>query len=152
VDLVFFDPPYALVQERAGWERVRVQVSRAAGLMKEKSFAVVRTPWPFRHLVAEEGAAEDGAAGTARARGPARRGRRGDEEEERVWEGEELRELEESGYAEAIEGFDEDDEVEEMEAAAPAGRWEGADLRIAGMRGPETHVYGSTAIHLYEKE
>lgn len=149
VDLVFFDPPYALVQQPEGWDRLKLQVSRAAGMMKEKSFAVVRTPWPFRHR--SGGGTEESGEEAAEPRVRDRRARREEEEDERVWEGEELRDLEEGGYAGATEEFDAEGE-DELDEEESAGHWEAVDLKIPGMRGPETHVYGSTAIHLYMKE
>ncbi len=140
IDLMFFDPPYPLIQDPEGWDRVKLQFSRGLEMMKEKSFAVLRTPWPFRHRV-DGPDAPDEADNDDRRRGEP-------EEDEKVWEGEDLRELEESGYAEAMQddddGFDEDEEEE-----TSAGRWAPVDLAIPGAKGPETHVYGSTALHFY---
>lgn len=144
VDLMFFDPPYPLVQNPESWDRVKLQFSRAMELMKEKSFAVLRTPWPFRHRILQEGEQE------AEERG---RGREEDDDsEEKVWEGEDLRELEASGYADAME--DDEDELDEDEETAETapGHWEMVDLNIPGAQGPETHIYGSTAIHLYMRK
>jgi 16S rRNA G966 N2-methylase RsmD len=51
VDLIFMDPPYPLVLDPDGWARVRRQLSRLISLnLSEKGFAVLRTPWPFRHV------------------------------------------------------------------------------------------------------
>jgi 16S rRNA (guanine(966)-N(2))-methyltransferase RsmD len=176
VDLMFFDPPYALVDEAEGWERVRVQFGRAMGLLKPKAFAVLRTPWPFKHFVPDEVVAEAGSEEEAQrmerrkgGKGAKEARRRRGEDDERVWEGEDLRELEATGYAEAMEdedddvdGFDdemegegEDGEGEEGDGAGesaprgPAGRWVPADLSIIGATGPETHIYGSSEVHFY---
>jgi 16S rRNA (guanine966-N2)-methyltransferase len=155
VDLMFFDPPYAIVEDPEGWDRVKLQFSRAGGLMKDKSFAVLRTPWPFRHRIRDAAVIEE----EPRSSRSSRRGERDEEEEEKIWEGEDLRELEESGYAAAMgddDGGDEGDEDEDGAEGAWAedetmGRFEAVSLAIPGMQGPETHVYGSTAIHLYMK-
>lgn len=136
VDLMFFDPPYALLQDPAGWARLKLQFSRAMELMKEKSFAVLRTPWPFRHRIIDEPTEEQELA----------------EEDDgvRIWEGESLRELEAGGYAAAMEDDDiEDDDIDDEPAP---GRWQQVDLSIPGAKGPETHVYGSTAIHFYMRD
>lgn len=154
IDLLFFDPPYPLVEDPESWGRVSVQFSRAVAMLGEKGFAVLRTPWPFRHRIGAE--APEEAAPSRRKR----KGRREEpEEEERVWEGEDLRELEEGDYVDAE--FDEGEEAGEEEEfgmmegfgePAPApGHWEMVSLEIAGAEGPETHVYGSTAVHLYMK-
>jgi 16S rRNA (guanine(966)-N(2))-methyltransferase RsmD len=180
VDLMFFDPPYALVDEAEGWDRVKVQFGRAMGLMKDKSFAVLRTPWPFKHFVPDDaGEVAEGEHDQGRRRRKGKGSGRGPTPE-RVWEGADLRELEASGYdaemlhddddeweGEEEDGWDDEgedaehpegavtDEEHESEGSAPdapprpAGKWIPADLSIPGAKGPETHVYGSTAIHLY---
>jgi len=89
----------------------------------------------------------------------------------KVWEGEALREFEASGFAgaESMEGEEEgegfghdeaheehNEEVSEVggegEEAGAVKRTEPADLRMSGAVGPETHVYGHTAIHLYMRQ
>jgi 16S rRNA (guanine(966)-N(2))-methyltransferase RsmD len=84
--LVFFDPPYALMEDPARRERVLEQVGRCIARLDPAGFAVLRTPWPLY-------AGEPGERHTRET---------GD-----------------------------------------------ADLRIAGADGPETHEYGSMAVHLY---
>jgi 16S rRNA (guanine966-N2)-methyltransferase len=52
VDLIFFDPPYPMVQDAmpgGGWDRVRGQFTRLIDLLSDHGFAVLRTPWPFVH-------------------------------------------------------------------------------------------------------
>ena len=46
VNLVFLDPPYPMIRERAGWDRVRAQMGRLIARMADDGFLVVRTPWP----------------------------------------------------------------------------------------------------------
>jgi 16S rRNA (guanine966-N2)-methyltransferase len=47
INIAFLDPPYAMVREPAGWDRVRAQMTRIAGLMAADGYLMVRTPWPF---------------------------------------------------------------------------------------------------------
>jgi 16S rRNA (guanine(966)-N(2))-methyltransferase RsmD len=82
--IIFLDPPYALVEDDAGWRRVRTQLQRLAECLTDDGFLIIRTPWPFIH--------EPHAADSPRT---------------------------------------------------------SADLAIPGTVGPETHSYGSTAVHLY---
>ena len=48
VDLVFLDPPYALVGEVEGWDRVCAQAGRLVGRLGAGGFLMLRTPWPHR--------------------------------------------------------------------------------------------------------
>jgi 16S rRNA (guanine(966)-N(2))-methyltransferase RsmD len=57
--LAFLDPPYPLVRERSGFERVKAQMEKLVGLLDDTGFIVLRTPWPLRFEV--EG--QDEAAG-----------------------------------------------------------------------------------------
>jgi 16S rRNA G966 N2-methylase RsmD len=86
VHLIFFDPPYAMVRDAGQWPRVTGQFCRLLGLLDADGYAVLRTPWPFLHELAEP---VDGRR-----------------------------------YAEV-------------------------PLSLEGALGPETHAYGSTAVHLY---
>lgn len=138
IDLVFFDPPYPLVQEESGWDRVTLQFRRVMDLMKDKSFAMIRTPWPFRHFVPDPGQPAP----------PPPWERDEENEDVRAWEGEDLRVLEASGFDESLLMDDEDEEDMEV-AEKRAGHWINVKLEMAGAEGPETHVYGSTAVHLY---
>src|SRR5689334_13405158 len=45
--LAFMDPPYALVREAIGWQRVRAQMEQLVRILSDDGFAVLRTPWPF---------------------------------------------------------------------------------------------------------
>lgn len=44
VDVVFIDPPYALMEQEESRQRVLEQVARCRGLMGEQGFLVLRTP------------------------------------------------------------------------------------------------------------
>ena len=120
VDILFADPPYPLVRDPEGWARVRAQFMRVIDTMTFEGFAVLRTPWPFLHAV-------DRAP--SRDAGPGQKSVTIDL---------------------ASIGDDELDRIEaEFLKGAHAGRYEEVDLALDNAVGPETHVYGSTAIHLY---
>ncbi len=151
VDLIFFDPPYALVEDPQGWERVRRQFSRLVQLLTDDGFAVLRTPWPLRHREGgEEQPADPGTDGKRRRR-PQRDRSEAHMERGGRWTGEVGEEIElepEAEEAGAGEGVSESaDEIQEM----PAVTWRMADLAVEGALGPETHVYGRMAVHLYMK-
>lgn len=134
--VAMMDPPYALVKELVGWERVRQQMSRVVSLLDDTGFAMVRTPWPFWHEVeAAPGVADTPPTDAGTTTG--------------VTSEEHAEELELSG--EALDALDELED--ELAAAAGATRLvrRSADLSIEGAIGPETHVYGHTAVHLYMK-
>ncbi|MBN8644617.1 MAG: 16S rRNA (guanine(966)-N(2))-methyltransferase RsmD [Planctomycetes bacterium] len=98
VHVVFFDPPYPLVEDPASRERVFEQFARCVQLLDDEGFAILRTPWPFV-----------------------------DHEDEDTGET--------------------DDEGEPIIRR----RKTEASLKIPGAKGPETHAYGSTAVHWYAR-
>jgi 16S rRNA (guanine(966)-N(2))-methyltransferase RsmD len=133
VRLVFLDPPYALVRDPVGWKRVRAQLEKLIDLLTEDGIAALRTPWPFWLESSSEPAA---------APAPERRKRPRRQREE--WR--------------RPERFDREEAPQEEDAGTPAPapqpnteRLE-ADLGFANAAGPETHVYSTTALHLYMKK
>ena len=60
--LIFSDPPYALVRERAGYERVRAQMTKLAQTLDDTGYLVLRVP---RNLMFDAGDATDTPAGGA---------------------------------------------------------------------------------------
>lgn len=163
VNLAFFDPPFPLVFDPQGWDRIRRQFGRVIDLLSADGFAVLRTPWPLRHeeVVHADGRREWRSVlesvrerrnqGSPSARS-ARRGR-SDEFDEKAWEGD-------RANLDEIAAEHEDDLMaiweEEQDAAAGAhGRTDvnivrhDADLTFPNAAGPETHVYASQAVHLY---
>jgi 16S rRNA (guanine(966)-N(2))-methyltransferase RsmD len=230
VDLIFLDPPYPLVRQPAGWNRVRDACTRLAPLLAPDGFLILRTPWPF---MLETGEAEGQPEGESRPgprrfikskkykrepyrpdraerddrpeRAPRDRARGagggGGEREDRRGKkkgraGEaaapEPGEIEGLGVPidpETLEPLDPRVRHEERRAARHAGAPEPGDehdepvgedaedapvdaedggeelirvsgtgeavprtpgeLTIAGLRGPETHAYGKTAVHWY---
>jgi 16S rRNA (guanine(966)-N(2))-methyltransferase RsmD len=88
--VILFDPPYPLMEDPAQRRRVFDQFVRAAGLLDDEGFALIRTPWPF---------------------------------------------------------------VDHVERDNEPGRFDKVpvSLKLPELRGPETHEYGSTAVHWYMK-
>ncbi len=127
VHLVFFDPPYALVEDAAGWQRARSQFMRLVDRLDETGYAVLRTPWPFLHAAQ---AAPAPTEPTRTARPARRRGRR--------------MEPMEHDEPEA------DSEIEPTPPPAPPKTR--VDLTLPNALGPETHVYHHTAVHLYMRK
>lgn len=166
--MIFLDPPYPLVLDPDGWARVSRQLSRLiTANLSEKGFAILRTPWPFRHVTVIDSEGHVVPLGDPRNpfdyKGVLRKdlpppsGRRykgqrdiidaGDDEES--WEGDAVdveRIIQESRAAEeAAIPIVPDQEV-------PGGfriERHDVDLSIEGARGPETHEYSSQAVHLY---
>ena len=54
VHLVFFDPPYVMVEDEETWPRVRDAFARLVTLLDDEGYAVLRTPWPFVRKRGEE--------------------------------------------------------------------------------------------------
>lgn len=154
VDLIFFDPPYPLVLDATpggGWDRVRAQFSRLVDFLSDHGFAVLRTPWPFRHP-------DDPAVAAAEAEERARAERRGTERPGRGRRGRvgHLR----AGVDLDDEGDEIIEELEDWDDVGPADGEEGpsgqgpvarhmVDLKLPNAIGPETHVYRHTALHFY---
>ncbi len=174
-DLIFLDPPYPLVRTAAGWARVRAHATELAAKLAHDGFLLLRTPWPFV-LDAEQTPVGDTVPRGVRRSAKPRSGKRGPARRE--WDarlGEErgagrpvhagkpddrgdgwVYRIDRDGpaWGEGTTGAEGDDGVRVVEnrdsgpdgAAGPAVA---ADMAIAGCRGPETHAYGSTAVHWY---
>ncbi|MBL0927134.1 MAG: RsmD family RNA methyltransferase [Phycisphaerales bacterium] len=141
--VVFFDPPYPLIRDPEQRRRVFAQFARFVALLDERGFAILRTPWPLNDLVEDTKALQRAAsrrghapptapppAPDARPTRPKDRPPEGDE-----WNGDD-------------ENWDEPDDESADQSGAPRRRVP-VDLGIEGARGPETHVYGSMALHWY---
>ncbi|MDX2131159.1 MAG: RsmD family RNA methyltransferase [Planctomycetota bacterium] len=149
--LAFFDPPFPLVREPVGFARVVAQVARAAALLTDDGFVVLRTPWPFVH--------EAGAPQPTAVASPAPRRKN---EPRNAWK-RDLRRAERGVVPRALPesigdvepAGDGDPSIggevsgDDAAGAAPTGGPVTPDLRIPGATGPETHVYRSMAVHLY---
>jgi 16S rRNA (guanine(966)-N(2))-methyltransferase RsmD len=176
VDLVFFDPPYPMMLDPERCGHVLRQFGRFVDMLSEEGFAVLRTPWPLRHLhVVDQSGVEipHGDArnpfdtfGRVRKDLPPPSGKKHKGERRRVYsDGEQARrsELEESGErAWELDDVDldqiardtaEQESLDMIEEIGPARglkieRTE-VDLRFPNAVGPETHPYASMAVHLY---
>jgi 16S rRNA (guanine966-N2)-methyltransferase len=139
--LIFLDPPYPLVREATGFGRVMDQLSKLIDRLDETGFAVLRTPWPLNLTVGEPEApaADDVDVQHHKPKGGKR---------ERTWEDRErspaakLHTPEPVAEVEVAAG-------EDADTGVPSGVK--ADLTLANAKGPETHAYGSMAVHLYMK-
>ncbi len=153
--IVFMDPPYPMVRDHDDWPRVKKQFERLIGMLDETGYAIIRTPWPFYHRELVEDETEAPVVKTKEK--PARK----DALHTEVIEGEEMVEIDmESDWEGEFGGdFPSDDELEGIASEAdvkdggkPKYRTWDISLEMEGAHGPETHVYGSTAIHLYMRK
>ena len=179
VDLVFFDPPYPLVLDPERWVHVQRQFGRLIDLLSDDGFAILRTPWPLRHLrvIDQQGLEVPhgdprnpfDVFGRVRKDMPPPSGRKHKGEHRRVHgEGDRPRreEADDSGTRsweldeidlEAIQA--DTSEQEMLDAIAEAGPARGlkvlredVDLSFPNGVGPETHAYASMAVHFYMKK
>ncbi|MCC6428808.1 MAG: RsmD family RNA methyltransferase [Phycisphaerales bacterium] len=198
--IVFLDPPYPLVRDPIGWKRTRIQLERLIACLGEDAFGIIRTPWPFVHMVnpdlpagqlGPDSADGDSAfaphAADRKAGGRGGRGGRGRDDRrkggrseharsERVRTGRlrdsevEIWSIENDPHGnphnphpppdksladlteEEIDKLDaQDQEASELKAQAPKLQRIDPDLTIPGAIGPETHEYGTMAVHLYQR-
>jgi 16S rRNA (guanine(966)-N(2))-methyltransferase RsmD len=178
VDLAFFDPPYPLMLDPERFGHVMRQFGRIVDLLSDDGFAILRTPWPLRHLRVLDQAGVEIPFGDERnpfdtfgkprkdQRPPS--GKRHEGERRRVYsEGDKRRreDAEERGEKawelddidlEAIQA--DTDEQEMLDHIAEIGPSRGlkvtrepVDLKLENAVGPETHEYASMAVHLYMK-
>lgn len=138
LNLAFFDPPYPLVREPAGWLRVKDQVGRLADRIAPDGFVMVRTPWPLLH--------EEPPDGDAAPRPDPPRARKKDARPRRP----------RTEVIFSIDGRPEADDTQEIDLdgaddaqGTPRGKMFAPDLAVPSTIGPETHEYGSTAVHFY---
>ncbi len=131
VHIIFMDPPYEMVRDPEQWPRVRMQMQRLIEMLTPTGYAILRTPHPFVHSLDPQ---------TGEAITPVEAKRRFDE-------------------AKAVfldEAFGSKTDGQEAggsrRAQQPARENTKIDLRIEGALGPETHAYGSTAVHLYMRD
>jgi 16S rRNA (guanine966-N2)-methyltransferase len=167
VDLIFFDPPYPLILDPHGWERVSRQFGRLIENLSDDGFAILRTPWPFRHITVIDHEGHVVPAGDSRnpfdIRGLVRKdlpppsgkkfkGTRDKiyDDDRREWIGDEV-------DADEIQR-ESDEELESYQRVLDRNPGEGfkverrdVDLHLPGALGPETHEYASQAVHLYMK-
>lgn len=99
VHVIFFDPPYPMMEDPALRPRVLDQFARCVAMLDDTGFAILRTPWPFVEH-------------------------------------------------EHIETDNTDDEGQPIIKILKKP----LELTVPGAKGPETHPYGSTALHWFMKK
>lgn len=156
VHLVFFDPPYAMVRDPAGWGRVKAQFERLIAMLDDTGYAVLRTPWPLFHEFGPDGKPVSQVEEVSRGKKPAKADRKLDHDpatDQRWLSADEIA----RAFDQAVDG-EEDEELDPAvgaapeqpeEPPAPENRREFIDLKMTGALGPETHVYHAMAVHLY---
>lgn len=179
--LILMDPPYPLVRQELGWARVKAQAEALIKLLADDGYLVLRTPYPF-FLEQEPEAVEERPKKSKPKREPRWKMQDLEREARamRVGKGvkrlgtpnevpvEDLRkrgeDLDLSSLSdEELDALDAADEAAlenraaERAAAAADQSPTGApavapSLEMAGAIGPETHIYGTTAAHLYMKK
>jgi len=140
VTIVMMDPPYRLARDGRAWGGVLRRASALAQRLTDDGYLLLRTPWPFFHDPAPQ------------ADAPARRRPAPPPPGERV--------IELSLDDGSLEGTDVD-EIEALFDRIAAGEPahdqpeapppERGSLVVDGAVGPETHDYGTTAVHWYQK-
>lgn len=139
VALIMMDPPYAMARDAGEWGRIVTQASRLVPKLAPDGFLLIRTPWP--HLLDPAPAPSQGAERKrhGREQRKARREVISIELEDGDLEGKDLDAL--------FEALDKNDQPE----PAPRDKPLPAGHAIPGAEGPETHDYGTTAVHLYAR-
>jgi 16S rRNA (guanine(966)-N(2))-methyltransferase RsmD len=179
VDLVFFDPPYPLMLDPERCSHVLRAFGRFVDLLSDSGFAILRTPWPLRHIrVYDQNGLEIpfgdernpfDVFGRLRKDRPPPSGKRHQGERRRLYsEGERRRREDREDRGEKsweLDDIDLDaiqadtDEQEMLDAIAELGPARGlkiirepVDLHLPNAKGPETHEYASMAVHFYMRK
>lgn len=142
LNLAFFDPPYPLMRDALGSKRIKAQLDATIARLEPDGFAVLRTPWPLLE-------AEPEAPPSPEPRRFKKKPRRSPREE--VWTPESPFTLEEFASQPVDEEPIEESPDEEKSPSPTPGSLPPIDLHIPGAAGPETHEYGSMALHFYMK-
>lgn len=171
VHIVFFDPPYPMMLDAGQRARVMDQLARCIAKLDEDGFAILRTPWPYTqrpdpapgesHDVRDDGSEEEDFDDENTAS-------RDlldlfDDDDEHGGDADD-------GGEEGADAFDaytrhhpaDREDHREYADELPAGSGAGAmtprapqprptriPLDVPGAKGPETHIYGSMALHWY---
>jgi len=144
VHIIFFDPPYPMVQDSEDWVRVKAQFTRLISMLDDTGYAVIRTPWPAVHRKEVAAIVEEEENGTKKKRSR-------DETEIESIDGEEMIEIDlnDPQAEEMMDAFEKD-----LARASSKPKFEltDIDLKMDGAIGPETHSYGQMAIHMYMRD
>lgn len=134
VHLVFMDPPYAMVREPDDWERVRTQAARLVAMLDDTGYLILRTPNPFFHVIDPDSGKLSAEEVPSSAVSP-------EPASKHV-----TLDLDDEDADEALDAF------EAALSRTPTAARVDPDMSIDGAIGPETHGYGTTAVHLYMKK
>ncbi|MFK7760030.1 MAG: RsmD family RNA methyltransferase [Phycisphaerales bacterium] len=146
--IVFMDPPYPMVRDREDWVRVKKQFERLIQMLDDTGYAIIRTPWPFYHreLIEDETETELDLAPETDAKKDSKESKPKKNTVE-VIDGEEMVEID----GDWIDAWESESTVVN-DGGKPKYRTFDISLEMEGAYGPETHAYGSTAIHLYMRK
>ncbi|MEQ9097479.1 MAG: RsmD family RNA methyltransferase [Phycisphaerales bacterium] len=143
VTIVMMDPPYPLARDPRSWQRVLAQAGKLVQKLTDDGYLLLRTPWPFLQLPEADPAEPEPIRG--------KRGKRTPEKEEVI----------SLNLDDGSLDTQDVDEIEAMFEAIAAGevieeddegpKFIDGPLEIAGAVGPETHEYGTTAVHWYQR-
>lgn len=154
--LVFLDPPYPVIRDPLGFRRTMDQLGALVDRLEDGGFAVLRTPWPLLHQHSTEA-----QLGSSRPPREDKRPKKSERWRESDWLGSGLpsdtRRTARKPRRTDAENADSDltspDAAEAASDTAPGEKptLEAPSLHLANAVGPETHAYGSMAVHLYMK-
>lgn len=140
VTVVMMDPPYPLARDPRSWHRVLAQAGKLAQRLTDDGYLLLRTPWPFLQLPEAEAPQPE-----------PRHSKRKPEKEEVI----------SLNLDDGSLDSQDIDEIEAMFEAIAAGeviehndddpKFIDGPLEIEGAVGPETHEYGTTAVHWYQR-
>ncbi len=179
VDLVFFDPPYPMVLDPERCGHVMRAFGRFVDFLSDDGFAILRTPWPLRHIHIVDQAGMQVAFGDdrnpfdifgrVRKDMPPPSGKKRKGEHRRVYgerdmakrqeqedSGEMSWELDDVDLDQIARDTAEQESLDMIEEIGPARGLKitrtDVDLKLPNAVGPETHPYASMAVHLYMKK
>ncbi len=139
VHVVFLDPPYPLMQEPETRGRVMDRLADLAERLDDEGFAIIRTPWPYNDVFDAEGQRVD----------PLARKLNGSTSVDHITvdhtSDDHFNDDDDDGNA------DREPEGEQARSAVGVQRVP-VELEHPRLEGPETHVYGATAVHWYMKK
>lgn len=144
VTIIMMDPPYPLARDPQSWQRVLAQAGKLVQRLTDDGYLLLRTPWPFLQMPQAEEAEPEPRR--KKHRKPSHR----QQPEEVVslslddgsLDTQDIDEIEAMFEAIASGEVVEDEEPKLIEGP----------LEIEGAVGPETHDYGSTAVHWYQRQ
>lgn len=139
VTIVMMDPPYPLARDPQSWQRVLAQAGKLAQKLTDDGYLLLRTPWPFLQMPKTEEPEPE----------PRYKKHRKPREE-----------VVSLSLDDGSLDTQDIDEIEAMFEAIAAGeaiedeepKFIEGPLEIEGAVGPETHEYGSTAVHWYQRK